>query len=78
VIKSGRLRWTEHVARIEYSESAFKILTDNPTGNRSLGRRRHIWVNNIRMDLKRIGLNTRNWIDAFQDRDYWKLLCMMY
>ena len=37
MIKSGRLRWTEHVARIEYSESAFKILTDNPTGKIFLG-----------------------------------------
>jgi hypothetical protein len=45
------LRWAGHVARIEEGGSAFKILTDKPTGNIPLGRPRHRWVNNIRMDL---------------------------
>jgi hypothetical protein len=40
--------------------SAFKILTDKPEGKRHLGRPRLRWEDNIRMDLKAIGQNTRN------------------
>ena len=50
--------------------SAFKILTDKPAGNKSLGRPRPRWEENIRIDLKEIGTNTRNWVDSFQDRQY--------
>ena len=59
-IKSRRLRWAGHVIRIEEGRSAFKILTCRPTGKRSLGRPRRRWKDNIRMDLKEIGINTRN------------------
>ena len=51
VIKSRRLRWSGHVARMEEGTSAFKILTGTPTGKRPLGRPRRIWEGNIRMDL---------------------------
>ena len=61
VIKSRRLRWAGHVARIEEGRSSFKMLTGTHTGKRSLGRPRRRWENNIRMDLKEIGINTRNW-----------------
>jgi hypothetical protein len=44
--------------------SAFKILTGTPTGKRPLGRPRHRWEDNIRIDLKEIGTNTRNWVDS--------------
>ena len=71
VIKSRRLRWAGYVARMEERRSAFKILTGKPTGKRPLGRPRHRWEDNIRMDLKEIG-NTRNWVDSDQDRDYWR------
>ena len=69
-MKAGRLRWTGHIARMEKGRSAFKILTGTPTGKRPLGRTRHRCEDNIRMDLKEIGINTRNWIDLAQDRDY--------
>ena len=49
---------------MEEGRSAFKILTDKPTGNRPLG-----WEENIRMDLKEVGINTRNWVDSTQDRE---------
>ena len=49
MIKSRRLRWTGHVARMEEGRSAFKILTGKPTGKRPLGRPRHRWEDNIRM-----------------------------
>ena len=57
VIKSKRLRWTGHVARMEEGRSAFKILTGKPTGKRPLGRPRSRWEDNIRMDLEGIGIN---------------------
>ena len=52
VIKSGRLRWAGHVARMEEGRSAFRILTGKPTGKRPLRRSRRRWEDNIRRDLK--------------------------
>ena len=74
MIKSRRLRWAGHVARMEEGRSAFKILTGKPTGNRPLGRPRRRWEDNIRMDLEDIGINAGNWVDSTQDRDYWRAL----
>ena len=70
VIKYRRLRWAGHVARMEEGRNAFKILT----GKRPLGRPRCRWEDNIRMDLKEIGISVGNWVDSAQDRDYWKAL----
>ena len=47
-------------------------LTGKPIGKKPLGRPRSRWEDNIRMDLKKISINTRNWVDSVQDRDYWK------
>jgi hypothetical protein len=74
VIKTRRLRWAGHVARMEDGRNALKILTGTPTGKRLLGRPRHKWEDIIRMDLQEIGINTRNLVDMVQDRDYWKAL----
>ena len=52
VIKSRRLRWASHVARMEESRSPFKILTGKTTGKKPLGRPRCRWEDDIRMDLK--------------------------
>ena len=48
-----------------------KILTRKPTGKRPLGRFTRRWEDNIRMDRKEIGFNTRNWVDSAQGRNYW-------
>ena len=74
MIKSKRLRWAGHVVRMKEGRSSFKILTSTPAGKRPLGRPRHRWEDNIRMNLKEIGINTRNWVDSAQDRDYWRAL----
>ena len=74
VIKSRRFRWAGHVARMEESRNAFKILTGKPTGKRSFERPRRRWEDNIRMDLEEIGINAGNWVDSAQDRDYWRAL----
>ena len=49
-------------------------MTGKPTVNRSLGRPRRRWEDNIRIDLKEISINTRNWVDSAQDRDYLRVL----
>ena len=74
MIKSRRLRWAGHVARMVESRSAFKILTGKPIGNRPLGKPRRRWEDNIRMDLEEIGINAGNWVDSAQDMDYWRAL----
>ena len=64
MIKSRRLRWAGHVARMEEGRSAFKILTGKPNGKRPLGRPRRRWEDNFRMDLEEIGVNAGNWVDS--------------
>jgi hypothetical protein len=59
---------------MEEGRRPFKILTDIPAEKRPLGRPRRRWEDNIRMYLKKIGINTRNWVDWAQDRDYWRAL----
>ena len=56
---------------MEEDRSAFKILTGTPIGKRPSERPRSTWKDNIRMDLKDIGINTRDWVHLAQDRDYW-------
>ena len=58
LIKSRRLIWVDHVARIEEDKSAYKILTGKPAGNMPLGRPRRRWEDNIRLDFKETGVNT--------------------
>ena len=48
---------------MEEGKSPFKISTGKPTGKRPLGRPRHRWEENIRMDLEEIGINVGNWDD---------------
>ena len=60
VIKSRRLRWAGHVAKLEEGRSAFKILTDKPTKKRPLGSCKGRWEVIIRIDPKEIYINTRN------------------
>ena len=74
MIKSRRLRWAGHVARREECRRAFKILAGTPAGKRLLGRPRCRWEDNIRMDLKEMDNNTRNWVDSAQNRNYWRTL----
>ena len=74
VIKSRRLRWAGHIARMEESRSSFKVLKGNSTLKRPLGRPRRCWEDNIRMELKLINITARKWIDSARDRDYWRAL----
>jgi hypothetical protein len=51
IIKSRRMRWAGHVARMGEKRNAYRLLVGNPEGKRPLGRPRHMWVDNIMMDL---------------------------
>ena len=59
---------------MEESRSNFKILTYKPTGKRHLQSSRLRWEDSIRLDLKEIDVNTSNWFDSAQYRDYWRAL----
>ena len=54
VIKSRRLRWAGHVARMEEGSGAHKVLVGKPEGKRPLGRPRRRWEDNIKMDLEEV------------------------
>jgi hypothetical protein len=64
MIKSRRMRWAGHVARMGEKMNAYRILVVNPDGKSPLGRSRRRWVDNIKMDLREIGWDGRNWIDV--------------
>ncbi|KAJ4445386.1 hypothetical protein ANN_07191 [Periplaneta americana] len=71
-IKSRRLRWAGHVACMGESRNAYRVLVGRPEGKRPLGRPRRRWEDNIKMDLREVGYDGRDWIDLAQDRDQWR------
>jgi hypothetical protein len=71
VIKSRRMRWAGHVARMGEKTVANRILVGKPEGRRPLGRPRRRWEDNIKMDLQAVGWGM-NWIKLAQDRDRWR------
>ena len=52
----------------------YRVLLGKPEGRRPLGRPRHGWVDNIRMDLQEVGCGYMDWIGLAQDRDRWRML----
>jgi hypothetical protein len=65
------MRWAGHVARLEERRVAYRILVGRPEGRRPLGKPRHRWEDNIKMDLPEVGWGT-DWIDLAQNRDRWR------
>jgi hypothetical protein len=55
MIKSRRMRWAGYVARMVVKKNAYRILVGKREGKRALGRPRHKWVDNIKIDLREIG-----------------------
>jgi hypothetical protein len=53
---------------------AYRILVGKPERKKPLRRPTHRWVDNIKMDLREIGWDGRDWIEAAQDRDQWRAL----
>ncbi|KAJ4431659.1 hypothetical protein ANN_20258 [Periplaneta americana] len=71
-IKSRRLRWAGHVACMGETRNAYRVLVGRPVGKRPLGRPRRRWEDNIKMDLREVGYDDRDWINLAQDRDRWR------
>jgi hypothetical protein len=74
IIKSRRMRWAGHVARMGEKNNAYRILVGKPEGKRPLGRPRRRWVDNIRMDLGEVGWGGLDWIGLAKDRNRWRAL----
>jgi hypothetical protein len=67
MIKSRRMRWAGHAARMWEKRNAYRILVGKPEG-----RPRRRWADNIKMYLKEVGWDGMDWIDLAQDRDRWR------
>jgi hypothetical protein len=65
--------WAGHVARMGEKRNAYRLLVGKPVGKR-LGRPRHRWVDNIRMDLGEVGWSDVDWIGLAEDRNKWRAL----
>jgi hypothetical protein len=72
MIKSRRIRWAGYVARMGEGRGVHRVLVGRPEGRRPLGRPRRRWVDNIKMDLRDIGIDRANWIRLAQDRVQWR------
>jgi hypothetical protein len=74
VIKLRRMRWAGHVAQMREQRGVYMVLVGKPEVKRSLGKPRHRWEDNIKMDLQEVGCGGMDWIKLAQDRDRWQAL----
>jgi hypothetical protein len=74
IIKSRRMRWAGHVARMGEKRNMYRLLVGKPEGKRPLGRPRRRWIDNIKMGLLEIELSVVDWIGLAQDRYRWRAL----
>jgi hypothetical protein len=73
VIKSRRIRWAGHVARMGDGRGVDRVLVGRPEGKRPLGRPRRRWEDNIKLDLREIGIDGANWIPLARDSVQWRV-----
>jgi len=74
VIKSRRMRWAGHVARMEDRRGAYRVLMWRPDGRGPLGRPRCRWEENLKIDIQKVGWGGMDWLALAQDRDRWRAL----
>jgi hypothetical protein len=74
VVKSRRIRWAGHVARVGEDRGVYRVLVGKPEGKRLLGRPRRRWEDNIKMDLQEVEGDRGEWMELAQDRDRWRVL----
>jgi hypothetical protein len=65
VIKSRRMRWVGHMARMGKGRGVYRVLVGRPEGKRQQGRPRRRWEDNIKLDLGEIGIDGANWIRLY-------------
>ena len=53
VIKSGRMRWAEHAARMGRKRGVYRVLVEKPEGKRPLGKAMRRWEDDIKMELQK-------------------------
>ena len=56
------MRWAGHVARMEERRGVYRVLVGKHEGKNPLGRSRHRWENNIKMDLWEVGCGFMDWV----------------
>ena len=71
VVKSRRMRWAGHVARMGERRGVHTVLVGKPEGKRPLGRPRLRWEDNIKMDLQEVGGVCGDWMELTQERERW-------
>jgi hypothetical protein len=74
VIKSRRMRWAGHVARMEERKGVYRILVRKSEEKRPLGRHRRRWEDNIKMDLQKVECGVMDWIELALNTDKWRSL----
>jgi len=74
VIKSRRMRWAGHVACMGERRGVYRVLVGKRKGKRPLGRPRHRWEYNIKMNLHEVGCGGMDWFELAKDRDRWRVL----
>jgi hypothetical protein len=72
VIKSRRMRWVGHVAHMGERKSIYRVLVGRPESKKPLGRPRRRWEDDIKLDLREIGIDGANWIQLAQDWVQWR------
>ena len=70
----SKMRWVRHVAHMGERRCVYRVLVGKPEGKRPLGRPRHRWEDNIKMDLQEEGCGGMVWIELAQERDRWWVL----
>jgi hypothetical protein len=66
------MRWVGHVAHMEEEKNVYRVLVGRPKGRRPLVRPRRKWEDNLKLDLREIGIDGANWIQLAQDRVQWR------
>jgi hypothetical protein len=74
VVKSRRMGWAGHVARMGEVRDVHRVLVRKPEGKRPLGKPKRRWEDNIKTDLQEVGGRRADWMELAQDRDSWRAL----
>jgi hypothetical protein len=77
VITSKRMRWVGRVARMGEARGVYRVLVGKPEEKRPLGRPRHIWEDNIRMDLQEVACGGMDLVGLAQDRGRWQTIVIV-
>ena len=73
VVKSRRMRWAGHVVRMGEGRGVHRVLVGKPEGKKPLGRPRHSWEENVKMELQEVG-GGGDWMELVRDMDRMRAL----